>query len=136
MNLQELFDSQSKSDPKKSYVPTQEHRERNRQVNKGRPGPNAGRTFSAEARANMAAAKLGKTRQPHTAETRAKMSASALARAHTAETKAKLSKPIMTPNGVFPGVKAVAQAAGVSRNTVARWVRKFPKDYYFINKEV
>lgn len=135
MNLQDLFDQESQRKPNTAYAPTQEHRERNRQLNKSRPGPNAGRTFSAEARANMAAAKLGKKRQPHTAETRAKMSASG-GHPQTAEHKAKLSKPIMTPNGPFPSVKAVAETAGVSANTIRRWLKNFPNDYYFITKEV
>jgi hypothetical protein len=41
----------------------------------------------------------------------------------------------MTPNGVFPSAKAVAEAAGVTYVTVWNWMKRWPDDYYYI-KEV
>ena len=47
--------------------------------------------FTDETRAKMSRAKLGKKRSPFTVETRAKLSAAQLGKTHTAETRAKMS---------------------------------------------
>lgn len=52
-------------------------------------------------------------------------------------TKIKIApcKKTMTPNGVFPSLKAVAEAAGVSTVTIRKWMKKWPEHYYYITKE-
>lgn len=163
MNLQDLFDQESKRKPNTAYAPSQENRERNRQLNRGRIGPNAGKTLSEEQKAKMSAAKLGKKRDKHTEETRAKMSEAATGRKHSAETRAKIgaavklrgpvsdetraklaeankkrdySKPIMTPAGVFPSVALAAQAYDISYHRFIKQLKLYPNDYYYIKKEV
>ena len=41
----------------------------------------------------------------------------------------------MTPNGQYPSQKAVAEAAGVSYQTVWNWMKRWPNDYYYINDD-
>ena len=132
MNLQELFDQQSKLSPNKSYAPTQEHRENNAEKNKQRPGPNAGKTFSAEYRLKLSQAKLGKKREPHSAETKAKMRLAAKNRLHTAETKAKLSKKIQTPLGVFASKKDACLAYSISTVTMGTWLKNKTQEFYYL----
>ena len=42
------------------------------------------------------------------------------------------AKPVMTYYGQYPSVEAVAKAAGVTGNVVRRWIKKYPKHYYYI----
>jgi hypothetical protein len=42
------------------------------------------------------------------------------------------SKPVMTPNGKFPSVQSVADAAKVDGNTIRRWMKKWPEHYYYV----
>jgi hypothetical protein len=77
--------------------------------------------------------RLGKK---HSAETIDKIRAAAY---RTREIKIKVnaelkqaSKPIMTPNGLFPSLTAVAQAAGVRPSTVWFWKKKWPEHYYYV----
>jgi hypothetical protein len=44
------------------------------------------------------------------------------------------AKPVMTYYGQYPSVEAVAKAAGVTGNVVRRWIKKYPKHYYFVTK--
>ena len=76
----------------------------------------------------------------HTAEARAKISANRRGgmsnRKHSVETRAKMSatreKAVMTPNGLFPSRRAVAQAAGVSASNITHWMKKWPEHYYYV----
>lgn len=45
---------------------------------------------------------------------------------------AATKKPVMTYYGPFPSVREAAEAAGVTTYTMARWIRKYPKHYYYI----
>jgi hypothetical protein len=58
-----------------TYERTDEYRQRSSAAKKGCRGPNLGRTFSDEWRANLAAAQLGKKRPPWTPERREKFAA-------------------------------------------------------------
>jgi hypothetical protein len=117
---------------------------------KGKPGNNLGRKMSDEQKAKLRAANLGKTISAETRakmsagnkgrvrseEYKAKLSASNLGKTKSAETRAKISvskiRPVMTPNGVYPSLAAVALAAGVSRAVTYDWKKKYPNDYYYI----
>ena len=124
---------------------------------KGRPGNRKGITLSAETRAKISASMKGKT---HSADTRAKWSDAHTGKTLSAETRAKISaglkgrkgwnegktlsaehrakiiaakaKPIITPYGLFPSVRAVAEASGKPIYTVQSWVKKYPEHYYYV----
>jgi len=81
-----------------------------------------GKTRSAETRAKMSAAKKGVVVPP---EVRAKMQA-------TRQANNACCKSVMTPNGVFPSIKA-AEEAGVK--SVQYKLKKYPDQYYYITKE-
>jgi hypothetical protein len=107
-------------------------------IHKGKPksaewrAKMTGRTHSAETRAKMSASRKGKT---FSAETRAKIGAAGKGKAISAEHRASISKPMMTPNGVFPSKNAVAVAANTTTVTIARWMKKYPEHYYYLPKE-
>jgi len=82
---------------------------------------NKGRTISAESRAKLSAALKGKPKPKWSAESRANFSASK-------------SKPVMTPYGLFPSIRAIAEASGRDASTVRTWLRKFPEHYYYVKK--
>jgi hypothetical protein len=42
------------------------------------------------------------------------------------------SKALMTPNGLFPSCVSVAKTAGVCTDTVRKWIRLYPNDYYYV----
>jgi len=92
-----------------------------------------GRTLTAEHRAKIGAAKKGRTQS---AEHRAKLGAARKGRTHSAEARAKLGaahvKPVMTPNGLYPSLKAVREASGVTAPTIRRWMKKWPEHYYYV----
>ena len=100
-----------------------------------------GKIFDDEYRAKLAAAQTGTTKS---AETRAKMAAAKLGKDRGPEFKAKMKQiqqdladklpKIMTPNGVFKSAKAIAEVAGVTRQTVFRWIAKYPEHYYYIKE--
>ena len=114
---------------------------------------NLGRKRSAETLAKLRAANLGRVKS---AETLAKFRQSRLGHAVSAETRAKLraanlgrkfgplsteqrlklraahATPVMTYYGVYPSVRAVAEAAGVSAKVVSGWMKRFPKHYYYV----
>lgn len=70
-----------------------ETREKIRQSLIGKPQPwNVGRATSQETRMKMSAAKIGKQRTPHSAETKAKMSAKAMGRTFSEDTRRKMSE--------------------------------------------
>lgn len=60
------------------------------------------------------------------------------AKINTPESRAKrlatMSTPVMTYYGVFPSRRAVAEAAGVSCETVRSWMKKYPDHYYYMGK--
>lgn len=102
-------------------------------------GPMTGKKHSAETRAKIGASHKGKVTSE---ETRAKMSAASKGKPKktkwSAESRAKLSasktKPVMTPHGMFPSIRAIAEASGRYDSTVRTWMRKFPEHYYYVNK--
>ena len=73
-------------------------------------------------------------------ETRAKISATVVKKKPPSQEKRGgydrqsigLVKPIMTPNGLFASRKAAAQAANVDPATINLWMKKFPKEYYYV----
>jgi len=92
-----------------------------------------GRTLTAETRVKLSAAMKGRTQS---AEHRAKLGAARKGRTHSAEARAKLGaahvKPVMTPNGLYPSLKAVREASGVTAPTIRRWMKKWPEHYYYV----
>ena len=80
---------------------------------------NLGRKRSAETLAKLRAANLGRKFGPLSTEQRLKLRA-----AH--------ATPVMTYYGVYPSVRAVAEAAGVSAKVVSGWMKRFPKHYYYV----
>jgi hypothetical protein len=111
MNLQELFDIKAKETHYNAYSQNQEQRKK-----------------SSETGRNLKYWQ-GKSRD---AETCAKISASL-----SDKPRPNRVKTMVTPNGVFEGgIGAVAAAAGVTRETVYNWMKKWPNDYYYISKEV
>ena len=102
-----------------------------------RGGPRVGYKKSAET-----IAKLKSVRK--TEEQKAKIRAARAKQTFSAETKAKMAEShrqrhafraeqapkIQTPNGVFKSVKHIAEVAGVSTETVRRWMKKYPQHYY------
>lgn len=148
-NLQSLFDQESKRKPQSSYAPPHEHRTFTDQHRAKISAGKKGRRMSQESIAKMAQSKKGGQSpmkgRTHTDEARAKISerhsgGPQFGHEVSAETRAKISainsKPVMTPNGVYPSIKAVAEASGFPGHTVRRWLKRFPDQYYFINKEV
>lgn len=83
-------------------------------------GKNVGKTHTAEARAKMSAAQKGKPKPKWSAEARARFSASK-------------GTPVMTPHGLFPSIRAVAEASGRDGSTVRTWLRKFPEHYFYLD---
>ena len=63
-------------------------------------------------------------------ETRAKISATVVKK--KPPSRGSAAKPIMTPNGLFASRKAAAQAANVDPYTINLWMKKFPKEYYYV----
>jgi hypothetical protein len=145
------------SEAQKGKVVSAETRAKLSAASKGR---NLGKKASAETRAKMSAASKGKKHSAETrakigatskgrkpsAETRAKMSAATKGRPKSAETRAKMKEsnaratPIVTPNGVFASISlAIAQAKSDglpnAHRKIRKWVKEFPKDYYYITKE-
>jgi hypothetical protein len=112
-NIQALFDSEKEKSHKSSYSHpnSPETRAKMSRSLKGREVWNKGIPATEERKANIALSKIGKELP-------------------------KKWKPIMTPNGVFPSAKAVAAAAGVTYVTVWNWMKRWPNDYYYIDKEV
>jgi hypothetical protein len=82
-----------------------------------------GKIISAECRAKMSAASKGRPKSP---EHRAKISAG-----H--KNKGVGTKPLMTPNGLYPSRKAVAEAANVPFWTVDSWIKKWPQHYFYLD---
>jgi plasmid stability protein len=104
-------------------------------------------THSAEHRSNISAAKKGK---PVSDEHRAKIAAALTGRKRPEELCLKIrglrrsketcelmtavrGTPVMTPNGVFPSVRAVAEAAGRGHDTIRKWMKWWPSDYYYLD---
>lgn len=143
MNLQDLFDT---SHPSKfnSFGPERRAKMSAAQKN---------RFASPEARAKMSA--LVKGRIP-SAETRAKMSASGKGRIFSDEHRANLSaaqkgriisegaitgivagrvnssRPLQTPDGVFPSALEYSKFVGVARITIYKRIERYPDQYYYI----
>lgn len=90
-----------------------------------------GKIVSAETRANMSAARLGKPNsyllgRKHSAETCAKKSAALKGKPNPRARK------VMTYYGVYASLGQVSLAANVTNGVVLRWMREYPKHYYFI----
>jgi len=107
---------------KKGTIVSIETRAKLREINLGKPK-------SAETLAKLSASGKGKPK-PKSAEHRAKLSASKKGKLNGGN-----SKPIMTPNGIYPSHSAVQRAAGVSEPTVYRWMKKWPEHYYYLDKQ-
>jgi hypothetical protein len=136
---------------RKNQVFTEETRAKLSAASTGR---HKGKTLSDEHRAKIRAARKN---QVFTEETRAKLSASAKIRdkreSPTKETRTKQSesakrngisgkkgRPLKTPNGVFPTVKAAGDKAkldGVvnAHKKIRKWLSNHPNDYYYISNE-
>ena len=66
-------------------------------------------------------------------ETRAKISATVVKKKPPSREKGGPPlKPVMTPNGLFPSRTVAAQAANVGVATINLWMKKFPKEYYYV----
>ena len=91
-----------------------------------------GKIISLTTRAKLRDANLGKKAND---ETRAKQKATAKKRNYSPEMIAKFttSKPLrlMTPNGLFPSIKAVCEASGKCEDTIRKWIKKWPEHYYY-----
>lgn len=61
-----------------------------------------------------------------------KMQASMLSSKKYKQRPNTCEKSLMTPNGVFPSIQSVADAANVDPKTIKRWINKWPEHYYFI----
>ena len=46
--------------------------------------------------------------------------------------RGRTSTPIMTPNGLYPGKKYVAEQAKVHITTIDYWMMKWPEHYYYV----
>jgi len=129
-NLQDLLDQRAQLPIRELYQTSEQTRERMKLSHHGREGiPN-----SPETRAKMSASLKGRevwNKGVPATETRKEN----ISRAKTGKANPKKCKPIMTPHGVFPSQKAVAEAAGVSCVTVWNWMKRWPDQYYYI-KEV
>ena len=67
-------------------------------------------------------------------ETRAKINATVVKKKPPSREKGtgRPFKPVMTPNGLFPSRTAAAQAANVDPATIINWMKKWPKEYYYV----
>ncbi len=150
INLQDLLDQKAATaHPNAFYLPDSDARAKMSEAARQR-------TVSDETRAKMSASHLGRrtqgmTGRKHTEDTRAKMSATAKqtcwnkGQQLSADIRANMSKAatlrrekyargVMTPHGYFPHVLAVAEAAGVGKAAVYQWIKKYPNDYYYVEK--
>ena len=121
---------------------SEETRARMGSSRRGRPRPQ-------EVKDKLRAANLGKTLSD---ETRAKIKAASTGRAKSQESRAKMSawhqanpnhpgssRPIMTPTGQFPSIKAAgewAQQHGLvnARNKIEKWLKTHPDQFYYLPK--
>ena len=110
-NLQDLFDNEKEKSHLSSYTKPNSPETRAKMSGslKGKVPWNLGIPATDERKVNIALSKIGKENP-------------------------KKWKPIMTPNGVFPSQKAVAEAAGVTYVTVWNWMKRWPEHYYYIEK--
>ena len=61
-----------------------------------------------------------------------KMQASMMSSKKYKQRKNNGAKSLMTPNGLFPSIQSVADAAKVDPKTVKRWINKWPEHYYYL----
>lgn len=47
----------------------------------------------------------------------------------------KSAKPLMTPDGQFPTMRAAAEHYGVIKDSIRNWLKKKPDLFYLLNKE-
>lgn len=122
MNYQDLFDQAAPKTFKKHSAETRAKMSKNH-TSSGMKG----HTHSADTRARQSEnANPWNKGRTLSAETRDRMKAAAQLRAQ------KVRQKIMTPNGVFQDVHAVAAEAGVGRATVYSWIKKYPNEYYYV----
>jgi len=125
LDLQSMFDEAT--DPRTFVKNAEETKAKRAQKLKEhwavntKPGTRNGHHHTDEARAKISAAFKGKKRSE---EAKAAMRAAHALRA----------KPVMTPHGLFPSVRAVAEASGQESRTVRFWIRQYPKHYYYVSK--
>ena len=48
----------------------------------------------------------------------------------------KSAKPLMTPDGVFPTMRAAAEHYGVIKDSIRNWLKKKPHEFYLLEKVV
>jgi hypothetical protein len=48
----------------------------------------------------------------------------------------KSAKPLMTPDGVFPTMRAAAEHYGVIKDSIRNWLKKKPHEFYLLEKDV
>ena len=119
-------------------------------------------SISEETRARISSANKGKNTwskgrngKPHSDQTKAKIGAVHRGKIVSEETRAKLSaamtgkslpksdatkakiatakcKPVVTPNGNFPSIKAAAAGYNVKGNVIQYRMKKYPTEYYFV----
>ena len=47
----------------------------------------------------------------------------------------KSARPIMTPAGAFPTMRAAAEHYGVTKDSIRNWLKKKPESFYLLDKE-
>ena len=47
----------------------------------------------------------------------------------------KSARPVMTPDGEFPTMRAAAEHYGVIRESIRNWLKRKPESFYLLNKE-
>jgi len=47
----------------------------------------------------------------------------------------KSARPIMTPAGAFPTMRAAAEHYGVIKDSIRNWLKRKPESFYLLNKE-
>ena len=54
------------------------------------------------------------------------------ANGHSVNSKGRKGKSIQTPKGTFSSKDEATKAYAVDRTTIARWLKKKPKDFYYL----
>ena len=108
MDLQDIFDS---TKARHFYTDSTESRQQRLETRKGFK-------YSEESRAKMSASKIGK----------------AVPEGNGAKISAAKMKPIMSPLGMFPGRKVLAEAMGVHTVYIGKLLKKFPDQYYYVKE--
>ena len=102
-------------------------KKRSEETRKKMSAARKGRMLSEETRKKISAAKKGRPATnrgvPQSEETRKKISANN-----------KKSRPMMTPQGIFPSAAEAARALGIGRNNLYYWIEVSKKsEYYYLD---